>query len=348
MDQPPFGVDHELCDRLQVTPRNGIKRCKPSAHNGAVEKPTEKEYLPGEPRIHLNDPDIGKHLKSELITEDLDRLEPYLWLLAKQDSTHISSLTDQVVRGRKIIITEKPELHLIWYYDRVFIKPLPKYLLSHAFWEFYLLSPHSPIEESLRKDITRAARGFLRSYDHLIKHKSDFTLAKDDKHRLLPKNVTYTSFINLIKSCEVDENIVSKRYKFGELRLTRLNFWSKIFLGRFTYHKVEGQYGAYFARYYAPILFAFGVFSVLLSAMQVALAVQTIVESDESWMTFAKVSRGFSVFTVFFVALVISFLLFALIALSSREVIYALKDLYHKRNSRAQADYGGHAFPNAD
>jgi hypothetical protein len=60
------------------------------------------------------------------------------------------------------------------------------------------------------------------------------------------------------------------------------------------------------------------------------------------------VSRGFSVFTVFFVALVISFLLFALIALSSREVIYALKDLYHKRNSRAQADYGGHAFPNAD
>jgi hypothetical protein len=60
-------------------------------------------------------------------------------------------------------------------------------------------------------------------------------------------------------------------------------------------------------------------------------AVQNIVESDESWTIFAKVSRGFSVFTVFFVALVISFLLFALIALFSREVIYALKGLPQKK-----------------
>jgi hypothetical protein len=47
------------------------------------------------------------------------------------------------VRGRRVTITEKPALHLVWFYERVFVKPLPKYLLSHAFSEHYSLSPLS-------------------------------------------------------------------------------------------------------------------------------------------------------------------------------------------------------------
>lgn len=166
-----------------------------------------------------------------------------------------------------------------------------------------------------------------------------------EDHRLVPKRVRYTNFVSLIKSFEtVDDGMVSPRYHYGELRLTRLNFWSKILLFRFTYYKVEGQYGAYFARFYGPILFLFALLSVLLSAMQVVLAVQDLVESVASWEAFAKVSRGFSVFALVIVAIMVLFLLLALVTISSREALYALKDLYRKRPSRGRTNGAAKAF----
>ncbi|KAK3939631.1 hypothetical protein QBC46DRAFT_387443 [Diplogelasinospora grovesii] len=337
VNQVPFNSNDQLCDSLVVSRQvvNGQVERQRTPTEKPVNKEVSKQYLPGEPRLQLHDRTIGEALKSELLTEDLDKLSPNLWLVAKQDSAHISSLTDQVVRGRKIIVTEKPGLHLVWHYDRIFVKPIPKYLLSHAFWEFYLISDASPIELASRNRLFRAASGFLRSYNHLIRHRSDFALAMKDDHRLLPKNTKYGKFINFIKSFEaIEDSAVSPRYRFGELRLSRLNFWSKVFLFRFTYEKAEKQYGAYFNRFFAPILFLFGVFSVLLSAMQVILAVQTLVETGESWVTFVSVSQRFSVFTIVFVAVVILFLLFLLVIMSSREVIFALRDLYRRSRSR--------------
>ncbi|RKL08736.1 hypothetical protein BFJ70_g16749 [Fusarium oxysporum] len=345
----PFDSNYQLCDRLVIGTREqpntetrvtAIERRKFPQGNGQVGGRSSKDYLPGEPRIQLCDPHISNYLKSELLTEDLNKLSPYLLLVAKQDSSHISSLTNQLVRGRQITITEKPELHLVWYYDRVFIKPIPKYLLSHAFWEFYLLSPSSPIEASLRGDLFKAALGFLRSYNYLIRHRSDFALAMRDDCRLLPKNTKHASFIRLIQSFEtVDDGAVSPRYKFGELRLSRLNFWAKIFLFRFAYHKTDGQYGAYFARFFGPILFGFAAFSVLLSAMQVVLAAQTLVESDNGpWDVFTRVSRGFSVFTILSAAVIILVLLLILLAMLSREAVFALRDLYRSKKSHSKGN----------
>ncbi|KAI1738436.1 hypothetical protein F4680DRAFT_449868 [Xylaria scruposa] len=340
----PFAPDSQLCDTLVITTREqlntktratAVERRELPQDNDQVAQRSSKDYLPGEPRIQLGDPHISKYLKSELLTEDLDKLSPHLWLVAKQDSSHVSSLTHQLVRGRQIIITEKPELHLVWYYDSIFIKPIPKYLLSHAFWEFYLLSPDSPIEASLRDDIFKAALGFLRSYNHLIQHRSDFALAMRDECRLLPKNTKYASFTKLIQSFEaVDDGAVSPRYRFGELRLSRLNFWAKIFLFRFTYHKTDGQYGAYFTGLFGPILFLFAVFSVLLSAMQVVLAAQALESNDGPWDIFTWVSRGFSVFTIVSSAVVILALLLILLAMSFREVAFAIRDLYRQSRSR--------------
>lgn len=342
MDPAPFSADDELCKSLEIQTVyqvEYIKRVRGS------DRERQKDYLPGEPSIPLNDAKIGGYLEQELATRDLDMLSPYLWLVAKQDGSHISSLTHQIVRGREIVITENPGLHLVWYYDRVFIKPLPKYLLSRAFWDFYLLSPRSPIQEPLRGDLKRTALGFLRSYALLVRHRSDFDLAVDTKHRLLPKGTRYASFVRLTRSLEaaVDDSMVSPRYQYGELRLSRLNFWSKVFLGRFTYHKVEGQYGPYFARAYGPILFLFAGLSALLSAMQVVLAVQPLIDSDPSWLAFARMSRGFSVFTLLVVVIVIVFLLVAVVALASRETIYALRDLYHRKWPIKQVSGGGAA-----
>jgi len=342
MEKAPFDQSHELYHGLEIvqsTTSSAIRCRQPAIENDVtVQQTAQAIYLPGDPRAQLNDPNIGEHLQKELMTSDLNKLAPHLWLVAKQDSEHIASLTGQSVRGRKITITEDPKLHLVWFYDRVFIKPLPEYLLSHAFWEHYLVSAHSPIKEPTRKELAEAARGFLRSYAHLVQHKSDFVLATEEKTRLIPEGIAFPDFIDFIVRCKVSDELVSPRYQFGELRLTRLNFWVKIFLFKAHYHKVEWQYGAYFARFYAPILFVFAMFSLLLSAMQVILAVETIVTSDNSWLTFAKVSRGFSVFTMFFIVCVIAFLLLTLTALFARELIYALNDLYRKRPPRGGKD----------
>lgn len=340
MNQPPFASKDELYRKLYVTSDQRLIRRQPKSTPSVsvTEKTTtEKNYLPSQPRIALQDSVIGEYLKSELVTRDLNKLAPHLWLVAKQDSSHISSLTHQIVRGRQIVVTEKPELHLIWIYDRVYIKPIPKYLLSHAFWEFYLIGRDSPIPGPLRQDITKAALGFLRSYLYLIQHKSDFILATDDKLRLLPKGICHSEFINFIMAFEkIPDNTVAPRYKFGELRLTRLNFWSKILLRRFFYQKVHGQYGAYFAQFYAPILFIFAAFSVALGAMQVALATEPFIPVRPSWIAFARVSRGFSICALVCVALAALLLFSTLFVLQSREAVFAVKNLYRRRTSRSQ------------
>jgi hypothetical protein len=88
------------------------------------------------------------------------------------------------------------------------------------------------------------------------------------------------------------------------------------------------QYGIYFARFYGPILFIFAVFSVVLNAMQVALAVLPLSDiQPPSWSAFARASKGFAVFTLVCVALVGLFLLSALILRMFRETAFALKDL---------------------
>ncbi|KAH6980614.1 hypothetical protein BKA56DRAFT_585781 [Ilyonectria sp. MPI-CAGE-AT-0026] len=58
--------------------------------------------------------------------------------MLKQDSGNISPLYWQLVKRRTIIVTEDPKLHLVWIHDRIFIKPLPRYITSYAFWRDYL------------------------------------------------------------------------------------------------------------------------------------------------------------------------------------------------------------------
>jgi hypothetical protein len=245
----PFSSDQELYKNLYITSSGTLQRRKSGTKSSSTSS-FQVLSLPGHPNISLAEPDISSFLQRELVTSRLDAIGPRLWLIAKQDSSHVSSLTHQHVRGRRIVITENPELHLVWIYNQIFLKPLPKYLLSHAFWEYYFSSKTSPIRNDAEKvKIMKAARGFLRTYAYLIQHKSDFLIAGDEKRRLLPKNVRYTNFIRFITTCQqyITDEDVSPRYAFGELRLSRLNFWSKIFLRQFSFQETHGQYGARFA-----------------------------------------------------------------------------------------------------
>lgn len=97
-------------------------------------------HLPGNPRIRLNDiSELNSFIHKEFDLADLERLAAHLWLMSKEDSGNISPLHRQLVKGRKIVITEDIRLHLIWHYDRIFVKPLPRYMTSYTFWSEYLL-----------------------------------------------------------------------------------------------------------------------------------------------------------------------------------------------------------------
>ena len=128
-----FSQEEELHDYLN-TSYVELPRPSPETQNEAV------YYLPGHPRMPLKEKqEIWTFLEKELWAADIESISPYLWIMSSHDSTSISALHRQEVEGRKIIITEEAHLHLVWHYDRIFIKPLPEYLLSHWFWTQHFL-----------------------------------------------------------------------------------------------------------------------------------------------------------------------------------------------------------------
>src|SRR5215469_7205948 len=253
-----------------------------------ISNTSQSDGLPGQPSVSLDYVEVLNYVRAEFTTPILDMMGPYLWLLASPNSSHVSALHDQIVRGRQIIISENPELHLVWVDSRIYIKPLPPYLLSYEFWEYYIGNAHDPAKDELRVQLAEAALGFLRTWCFLVKHQSDYDLAVS--HRLIPHHVSYEAFLSFLGDLKTITNAqVSMRYHYGELRLTRLNFWIRILFLKPFFHKVTWRYADYFARYYAPILFIFGAFSVTLSAMQVGVGAR------DDWVKFKAVSAWFAV-----------------------------------------------------
>jgi hypothetical protein len=295
MNPVPFSEAHQLNQELELDKSIAptvLRRVYPAqlAH-GADAVSTA---LPGQARVELRAPDLDEYLHEEFLVPQLDKLAPKLWLVRpnlqpKQRATaisnltcflqvstprssHISALHHQAVRGRDIILAENLHLHLVWNYDKIFIKPIPKYLLSSAFWQYLAVQPVGT------GDVQKAAIGFMRSYSHLIQHESDFNLAQDKG--LIPKAdgnvaITWEAFAKLITAFDRYQDIhVSPRYSYGELRLTRLNFYTHIFLGKLTYHHIDAQWSTYLNRCIAPLLIVFAISSTILNAMQVELSVQ--------------------------------------------------------------------------
>lgn len=98
---------------------------------------TSLDYLPGHPRIKLGDPkrldSLYAFISREIWSEALESMSDRLWWMSRQDSSSISPLHRQRVKGRQIIVTEDPRLHLVWIDDRIFLRPLPQYMTSYAF-----------------------------------------------------------------------------------------------------------------------------------------------------------------------------------------------------------------------
>ncbi|KAI5839228.1 hypothetical protein DFP73DRAFT_561979 [Morchella snyderi] len=235
----------------------------------------------------VGESEIPKFLNTQLLTQDLNEISPWL-LLFQTPSSNISPLHHQIVRQREIVITEKIGLHLLWHTNRIFIKPLPLYLFNDKFREKYVDS---------NPNLKSAVGGFLHSYTCLIQSPSDMYIAVEKK--LLPKeaiNEPDKLFTLLKRYKGLPDEMMSPRFQYGELQLSRINFFIKIYRLQPGYHEVHGQYRTYFGRFMGPFLFIFGTVSVILSAMQVFLAAtQDYSTLQTSPHLFEIVSKWFSV-----------------------------------------------------
>ena len=286
----------------------------------------KKNYLPGQPRIRLDD-GLFAYLTESHTTDTLDDLLPFMRYIFVQTPSydHINPLHHQGSHAREIKVSENPGLHLVWYHELIFVKPVPAYFYSPAFWE-YLENADSDAETEKRKQVYKACVGFMRSYYLLIKYEVDFERACE--LRLIPKKgngerPTYAEWCEfMVPFSRARDDRVSRRYHYGELRLTRINRTAFFFRGKLAYFHIYPQWGSFLKHILAPILAVFAVCSVVLNAMQVGLNAVAMrqIPPDGQWPEFVAVSTWFPVVLMITIA---AGLVAALVGIS----IMGVKDL---------------------
>ncbi|KAK4070043.1 hypothetical protein Purlil1_13561 [Purpureocillium lilacinum] len=117
---------------------------------------------------------ISPSLERELDLHRLDAIHNWLWLAGRLAPPR--PLHQQMALGREVIITERMDMHLVWTTGKLFLKPIPRFLLVPNFWAAYLSEPQEQrrggsnnASGRLRKDdcdsgLRKRALGFLFSY----------------------------------------------------------------------------------------------------------------------------------------------------------------------------------------
>ncbi|KAH0605277.1 uncharacterized protein H6S33_005259 [Morchella sextelata] len=309
-----FSKDDELVDDLEKSNNGNTPVWNAQSVRGKEAGNNEPAFIPGQPLYPLEHQpeEVTRFLDKDLKTELLDSMSHILWLLSSKNN--INPLHRQAIRNRQILITEDPTLHLVWYYDQIFIKPIPRYLLNHAFFETYISGCTS-------SEIHKAANGFLRTYSRLIVYESDFEIAREKG--LLPKDerITWLKWCKYIREFRnLDTDSVTGRYVYGELRLSRLNFYTKAFGYGWNYFDTYTQYLQYFSRFLAPYLFFFGSVSVILTAMQTSLAA----ESSPEDMRYHVSATTFISFTIWATGIGLLFFPALYLFFQLRELVFAI------------------------
>ena len=208
------------------------------------------------------DTPTGRFMVSDLSMEVLNDIHNHLWVAGSYGN--ISPLHHQRVILRDIIPSELPQLHLVWFDRKIYIKPLPDCLVNDS---RYL---------SQDFDHSGSVAGFLRSYCSLIRYPVDLEIAKESN--LITKDVMWeqwATFRDTVLTKTGDLNI-NKRYEYGELRLNRLDIIYR-FTGRgLTYFTVHRTYKTYFVKYFSIFATVFAFVAIVLTAMQVLVTIEGI------------------------------------------------------------------------
>ncbi len=96
------------------------------------------------------------------------------------------------------------------------------------------------------------------------------------------------------------------------------------------------QWSSFFGNLLAPVLLVFAILSIVLTAMQVELAVQALNGPQDLWNIFSNFSRCFSVLALIFVAIVVVVVAICLVGLFVHENLFALSILRKKRKGKLE------------
>ncbi|RFU79545.1 subtilisin-like serine protease [Trichoderma arundinaceum] len=236
--------------------------------------------------------DVAHFLSSELSLKGVEGMLKHLWFAgAKRPATQLHY---HVALGREVAVTDRMDLHLMWNANgKIFIKPIPRYLLSTRFWADNLLcSEHcpclyDPTTACNKSHERRIARGFLYTYVCLISSDSDFQIATE-KH-LLPrgpgqKPMSWQTWKTLARSIirNHDPNQMHPRFRHGELRLSRINAINRfIHLSPFeAYFNSWNDYSSFFRDNLHWIAASTVWLVLVLTAMQVGLAAEPLQDNE--------------------------------------------------------------------
>ncbi|KAJ5480915.1 hypothetical protein N7539_006809 [Penicillium diatomitis] len=276
---------------------------------------------------------VSDTLQLELNTPAIDTIYQHLWLAGLPKAAR--PLHRQILLGRTIVITENPNEHLVWVATRIFIKPLPECILSHDFWttEGAVLLQHQSLH--------RSACGLLLSYCWLIRAKSDLGIAQNKG--LVPKSITWEEWArfatDIVTNVELDSlDAVSKRYHFGELRLTRLNLIYRVLnifsarVNRRVFMSEPLWTKAFLERNFAWIFSVFAFVSIVAGSMQVGLGTD-LLHGDVS---FQRASVVFTAGSLLAVVLIILLVGAIWVGLAAYHIIRAKENLKIVRKRRTE------------
>lgn len=281
MDKPPapFKVRILDVDPASVPVQTSIRSLLP-----AVRRTRTDELIVPQPDFDF--------LEQQLLVRKLNAVQDWLWACGRPMPPR--ALHHQLVIKRGIVVTEDPELHLLWTSNIIYVKPLPRWMLDPSFWAEHLLCDETP----RRRELAECARGFLFSYCALLAYETDFRIAQANS--LVPPNVTWEAWQDL--SSEIVSNhcfsSINPRYWYGELRLNRLNKIYRFRMGYVFrgYTRVAGHavYGDLLRDNFAALATILGYIVIVLTSMQVGLGTEKLA-ADEN---FQAVSWGFTVFSM--------------------------------------------------
>lgn len=299
----------------------------------SIQTPTYPLLIQIEGRLIQPCEEKERFLKATLQTPKLDRIHDRLWLAGLPKAAR--PLHRQKLLGRQLIVTETADEHLVWHESRMFLKPLPSFLLNYTYWEEMLC-----LDERLH----RSACGLLLSYAWLISYESDLKIAQENK--LLPADIDWPHWTLFVKDFlshinHVTLEQVDRRFKYGELRLSRLNgiyrlmptvfSFSNLFRGGFM--SSSTWQSSLFRRNFAWLVTVLVYLTVILSALQVGLAVE-LLNKDAA---FSWASYGFCVACIMLILMIMLIILFVWFVLFSFHLLSTIR--YVKRVEAARVGF---------
>lgn len=155
-------------------------------------------------------PEDDDFLERELDLQRLGSIFNWLWVTGRPMPPR--PLHYQLVLGRAIVVAERMDMHLVWTTGRIFLKPVPRFLLHPCFWRDHLScredcpcppgggthpAGSQPGPKGCRQGLRARALGFLCSYAALVSYESDFHIARD--RYLLPREIEWPAWRTLVR-----------------------------------------------------------------------------------------------------------------------------------------------------